>query len=128
VSPIQRPAKAHRAPPHSKEGLSHWQAAQDAQKRGDYGTGAREYHEVIARSPRFAEAYQNPGLSYQLEERLLDAMQAFLKALALEPELPGANPVSGQWRFNFGAGTDGASRERGSGRKLQRRDTSGLAS
>ena len=71
--------------------LSHWQAAQDAQKRRDYGTAAQEYREVIARNPRFAEAYQNLGLAYQLEERWPDAMQAFLKALALEPTLPGAN-------------------------------------
>jgi tetratricopeptide (TPR) repeat protein len=70
---------------------SHWQAAQDAQNRKDYETAAREYRAVIARSPRFAEAYQNLGLVYQLEERWPDAIQAFQKALALRPGLPGAN-------------------------------------
>lgn len=70
---------------------SHWQAAQDAQRRKDYDAAAREYREVIAKTPRFAEAYQNLGLAYQLEEHWPDAMQAFLKALALEPDLPGAN-------------------------------------
>jgi tetratricopeptide (TPR) repeat protein len=70
---------------------SYWEAAQDAQNRKDYGTAAREYRAVIAGSPRFAEAYQNLGLVYQLEERWSDAMQAFQKALALRPGLPGAN-------------------------------------
>jgi len=70
---------------------SHWQAAQDAQNRKDYGTAAREYRAVIAGSPRFAEAYQNLGLVYQLDERWADAMQAFHRALALRPGLPGAN-------------------------------------
>jgi len=70
---------------------AHWQAAQDAQSRRDYETAAREYRAVIVRSPRFAEAYQNLGLAYQLGERWPDAMQAFLKALALRPNLTGAN-------------------------------------
>jgi tetratricopeptide (TPR) repeat protein len=70
---------------------SHWQAAQNAQGRKDYDAAAREYREVIAKTPGFAEAYQNLGLAYQLEERWPDAMQAFLKALALEPALAGAN-------------------------------------
>lgn len=73
------------------EALSYWRAAQDAQSRRDYGTAAREYREVIARTPNFPEAYQNLGLAYQLEEHWTDAMQAFLKGLALEPGLPGAN-------------------------------------
>jgi tetratricopeptide (TPR) repeat protein len=70
---------------------AHWQAAQDAQNRKDYETAAREYRAVIVRSPRFAEAYQNLGLVYQLAERWPDAMQAFVKALALRPDLAGAN-------------------------------------
>jgi len=78
-------------PPLTPEVVSHWPAAQDAQNRKDYATTAKEYREVIARSPRFAEAYQNLGLAYELEERWPDAMQAFLEALALKPALPGAN-------------------------------------
>jgi len=70
---------------------AHWQAAQDAQNRKDYKTAAREYRAVIVSSPRFAEAYQNLGLAYQLGERWPDAMQAFGKALALRPSLTGAN-------------------------------------
>ncbi|HEV2176364.1 MAG TPA: tetratricopeptide repeat protein [Terriglobia bacterium] len=70
---------------------AHWHEAQDAQNRKDYKTAAREYRAVIVRSPRFAEAYQNLGLVYQLEGRWPDAVLAFQKALALQPSLTGAN-------------------------------------
>jgi tetratricopeptide (TPR) repeat protein len=70
---------------------SRWEAAQEAQSRKDYKTAAREYRAVIARNPRFAEAYQNLGLVYQLEERWSDAIQAFERALALQAGLAGAN-------------------------------------
>jgi tetratricopeptide (TPR) repeat protein len=86
------PAQTARELPRlTPEVLAHWQAAEDARRREDYVTAVREYRQVIALSPRFAEAYQNLGLVYQLEERWSDAIAAFRQALSLKRDLPGAN-------------------------------------
>ncbi|HEX3103743.1 MAG TPA: hypothetical protein VHQ22_04800, partial [Terriglobales bacterium] len=57
-----------------EESQSHFGAAQQAQKRGDYGTAEREYQVVLRDSPQFAEAHMNLGLIYQLQDRIPDAV------------------------------------------------------
>jgi len=70
---------------------SHFDAAQQAQKRGDYGTAEREYEAVLRDSPQFAEAHMNLGLIYQLQDRIPDAVEQFRSAIKIKPALVGAN-------------------------------------
>ncbi|HXF12656.1 MAG TPA: tetratricopeptide repeat protein [Terriglobales bacterium] len=75
----------------NEAGQSHFDAAQQAQKRGDYGTAEREYQAVLHDSPQFAEAHMNLGLIYQLQNRIPDAVAQFRSALKINPALTGAN-------------------------------------
>jgi tetratricopeptide (TPR) repeat protein len=79
------------AMPASEAVKAHFSAAQQAQQRSDYPTAEREYHEVLAAMPQFAEAHMNLGLVYQLQNRLPDAMTEFRRALRIKPALTGAN-------------------------------------
>ena len=67
-----------------------WAAAQQAQQQKDYATAGREYRKVISLAPRFAEAYMNLGLVYELQNRRQDAIAMFEKAVQLKPGLAGA--------------------------------------
>ncbi len=77
--------------PASEAVKGHFTAAQQAQRLNDYPTAEREYHEVLASEPEFAEAHMNLGLVYQLQNRLGDAMAEFRRALKIKPALTGAN-------------------------------------
>ena len=70
---------------------SHFAAAQRAQHDKDYGTAEREYRNVLALAPDFAEVRMNLGLVYQLQDRFSEAMTEFHRALKLKPGLAGAN-------------------------------------
>jgi len=48
---------------------SHYQLAQQAQKRGDYAAAAEEWKAIVALSPKLAEAHANLGMMYQLLNR-----------------------------------------------------------
>jgi tetratricopeptide (TPR) repeat protein len=77
--------------PASEAVKAHFSAAQQAQRQNDYPTAEREYHEVLAAMPQFAEAHMNLGLVYQLQNHLPDAMAEFRRALKIKPALTGAN-------------------------------------
>jgi tetratricopeptide (TPR) repeat protein len=77
--------------PASENAKAHFTAAQQAQQRSDYPTAEREYHEVLAAVPQFAEAHMNLGLVYQLQNRIPAAMTEFRLALKIKPALTGAN-------------------------------------
>jgi len=81
---------------------SHWAAAQEARNQGNYSAAEREYRTVIELAPRFAEAYMNLGLVYQLQERFREAMPMLHKALELKPNLVGANLFLGMDYFKQG--------------------------
>jgi tetratricopeptide (TPR) repeat protein len=70
---------------------SHFAAAQQAQRQKDYATAEKEYENVIALAPEFAEVHMNLGLVYQLQNRYPEAMTEFRRALKLKPSLTGAN-------------------------------------
>jgi tetratricopeptide (TPR) repeat protein len=70
---------------------SHFSAAQQAQRQKDYATAEREYKNVIALAPEFAEVHMNLGLIYQLQNRYPEAMTEFRRALKLKASLTGAN-------------------------------------
>lgn len=94
------------APEASKSAVirAHFEAAQEAQKRGDYGTAEREYHAVLAVAPQFAEAHMNLGLVHQLQNRIPEAMADFRRALAIKPALAGANFFLGVDHCKLGEG------------------------
>lgn len=74
---------------------NHFEVAQEAQTRGNYVVAEREYREVIALSPHFAEAYMNLGLAFQLQRQIPEAMKMFERALKIKPTLTGANFILG---------------------------------
>lgn len=65
-------------------------AAETARQEKDYATAEKQLRTVIALSPRFAEAYMNLGLIYELEDRREQAVPQFEKAALLKPQLTGA--------------------------------------
>jgi tetratricopeptide (TPR) repeat protein len=66
---------------------THYQLAQQAQKRGDYAAAADEWKAIVALSPKLAEAHANLGMMYQLLNRQKDAIESFETALRLNPNL-----------------------------------------
>jgi tetratricopeptide (TPR) repeat protein len=82
LSPAGIPAQDN---PNSLE--SHYQLAQQAQKRGDYARAAEEWKAIVALSPKLAEAHANLGMMYQLVSRPKDAIESFQTALRLNPNL-----------------------------------------
>lgn len=70
---------------------THFTAAERARQQNDYPAAEREYRQVLAGAPQFAEAHMNLGLVYQLENRLPNAMAEFRQALKIKPGLAGAN-------------------------------------
>lgn len=57
--------------------------------KGEYPQAEEIYRQVIAVFPDFAEAHANLGLVLQLQKKFESAMQAYLKARSLQPDLPG---------------------------------------
>ena len=70
---------------------THFSAAQEAQRRGDYAAAEREYRAVLVEVPNFAEVRMNLGLLDQLQDRTSEAMAEFRLALKIKPTLAGAN-------------------------------------
>ena len=66
---------------------SHYQLAQQAQKRADYPAAAEEWKAIVALSPKLAEAHANLGMMYQLLNRPKDAIESFDTAIRLNPNL-----------------------------------------
>jgi tetratricopeptide (TPR) repeat protein len=82
------------APQHSLQNPaieSHFAIAQKAQRDKDYAAAEREYQDVLALAPDFAEVHMNLGLVYQLQDRPSEAMVELRRALQIKPELAGAN-------------------------------------
>jgi regulator of sirC expression with transglutaminase-like and TPR domain len=57
--------------------------------RGDYLRAYKVYERVIDSFADFAEAHANLGLVLHLQKEYQGAMQAYLRARSLQPELPG---------------------------------------
>jgi tetratricopeptide (TPR) repeat protein len=92
-------------PPSSDQEIqSHFAAAQKAQRDKDFATAEREYQNVIALAPGFAEVHMNLGLVYQLQNRFPEAMTEFRRALKIKPALTGANFFLGVDHCKMGEG------------------------
>ena len=65
--------ESNSGPPLSPAAEAAWAAAQQAQQQKDYATAEQEYRKVISLAPKFAEAYMNLGLVYELQNRRQDA-------------------------------------------------------
>jgi regulator of sirC expression with transglutaminase-like and TPR domain len=57
--------------------------------KGEYPQAEEIYRQVIADFPDFAEAHANLGLVLQLQKEFEPAMDAYLQARSLQPDLPG---------------------------------------
>jgi tetratricopeptide (TPR) repeat protein len=90
-SALTLPAQTTSQQPPDAKIQSHFAAAQQAQRQKDYATAEKEYQNVIALAPEFAEVHMNLGLVYQLQNRYPEAMTEFHRALKLKPSLAGAN-------------------------------------
>ena len=77
----------------ASEGLAqqHFQAAQAAERKGDYEQAAAEYREILKLYPDLPEVYNNLGVVYYVQGKNAEAIAAFQKVLAAKPDALGAN-------------------------------------
>lgn len=73
----------------------HAQAAQQAQREGDFATAIREFTTLSLLLPEVAEVHSNLGVAYYFHKRRREALAAFEKALRLKPDLTSALIFSG---------------------------------
>lgn len=73
----------------------HAQAAQHAQREGDFATAIREFTTLSRMLPDVAEVHSNLGVAYYFHKRPHEALVAFERALQLKPELVSALIFSG---------------------------------
>jgi tetratricopeptide (TPR) repeat protein len=69
----------------------HLEAAKQAERAKDYARAAQEYKQIISLRPQAAEAYQNLGLAYHLQNKFQEAIPVFERALTLQPNLWGSS-------------------------------------
>jgi thioredoxin-like negative regulator of GroEL len=75
--------------------IEKFQSAIEAQKAQQYDRAAEQYRQVLARNPKFAEAYLNLGIVYQLQYRYAESIDILRKAVALKPDLLSADVLLG---------------------------------
>src|SRR5579862_1533428 len=75
--------------------IGHFRQAMEAQKAQQYDKAAEQYRKVLSKNPKFAEAYLNLGIVYQLQYRYLESVRVFREALALKPEMLAADVLLG---------------------------------
>jgi len=73
----------------------HAQAAQQAQRDGDFAAAIREFSILARLLPEVAEVHSNLGVAYYFHKQRREALAAFEKALRLKPDLVSALIFSG---------------------------------
>ncbi|MGH9751181.1 MAG: tetratricopeptide repeat protein [Blastocatellia bacterium] len=73
----------------------HAEAAQQAQREGDFATAIREFTILTRLLPEVAEVHSNLGVAYYFHKQRREALTAFEKALRLKPDLVAALIFSG---------------------------------
>lgn len=73
----------------------HAQAAQQAQREGDFATAIREFTILTRLLPEVAEVHSNLGVAYYFHKQRRESLAAFEKALRLKPDLASALIFSG---------------------------------
>lgn len=73
----------------------HTQAAQQAQREGDFATAIREFTILSRLLPEVAEVHSNLGVAYYFHKQPQQALVAFAKAIKLKPNLISALIFSG---------------------------------
>jgi tetratricopeptide (TPR) repeat protein len=81
--------------------VSQFEAAREAEKKGDYRDGAAAYERIIKRYP-LAEAYTNLGLDYFRLKEFRLAVQVFRDGLKLKPGMVGAQLFLGLSEYSLG--------------------------
>ncbi len=79
----------------SRSARQHAQAAQQAQREGDFATAIREFTILSRLLPNVAEVHSNLGVAYYFHKQRGEALAAFEKALQLKPNLISALIFSG---------------------------------
>ncbi|MCA1575040.1 MAG: tetratricopeptide repeat protein [Acidobacteria bacterium] len=79
----------------SRSARQHAQAAQQAQREGDFATAIREFTILSRLLPDVAEVHSNLGVAYYFHKQRGEALAAFEKALQLKPNLISALIFSG---------------------------------
>jgi len=69
--------------------------AQNAFNRGDYNGAIRNYEQVVALRPSWAEVLSNLGVAYHFAGRPRDAVTTLTVALKLKPDMAPANLILG---------------------------------
>ena len=75
---------------------STYQQGVSAVKAGDYGRALGLFEKVVRAKPRNADAWNYIGFSHRNLKQFDEALAAYTKALAIEPEHRGANEYLGE--------------------------------
>jgi tetratricopeptide (TPR) repeat protein len=75
--------------------IEHFEQARKAQADGHLDQAARLYREVLDRNPKFAGAYVNLGIVYQLQSKYREAIKTLRSGLSVDPEMAGARVLLG---------------------------------
>jgi tetratricopeptide (TPR) repeat protein len=75
--------------------IEHFQTAKAAQDRGELDKAAQEYQLLVSKNPRFAGAYLNLGIVYQLQNKYAESISILQHAVRVQPDLPGAKVLLG---------------------------------
>jgi tetratricopeptide (TPR) repeat protein len=75
--------------------VDHFQHALEAQKSRKFDRALQEYQLVITRNPKFAEAYLNLGIVFQLQSKYPESIRALQAALKVKPALSAAEVLLG---------------------------------
>jgi tetratricopeptide (TPR) repeat protein len=75
--------------------VDHFRQAIEAQKAKQFDQAAQQYRLVLSKNPRFAEAYMNLGIVYQLQGKYPDSVKVFREGLAIKPEMLAAQVLMG---------------------------------
>jgi tetratricopeptide (TPR) repeat protein len=79
----------------------HAQAAQQAQREGDFATAIREFTILTRLLPKVAEVHSNLGVAYYFHKQRRESLAAFEKALRLNPDLAPALIFSGIAKYEL---------------------------
>src|SRR2546422_5338815 len=65
--------------------------ASELEKSGNYGAAEKKYQQALAQFPDQPEALKRLGIVYQTELKFLESIDAFQKALQVNPQYPEVN-------------------------------------
>jgi tetratricopeptide (TPR) repeat protein len=90
IASISLPGAVQQGPVLEEQIARHLAAAREAEKNQDYPTASRQYEEILKQQPKLAMIRQSLAITYHLQNRYLDAISEFQRALRLDSTMWGS--------------------------------------